>query len=453
MAIKPAKQLPGKLAGSVLIAKGQSLFQCDKGHYFGETIANWKRGRGCPVCRGLRVFPGQNDLQTTHPEIATQWDYKKNEKSPAEVTAGQKIKAWWICDKGHSWLALINNRKKTGCPICADRLTIHGVNDVSIRNPKLAAEYDQAKNSRPISEIRENSGLSVWWVCELGHSWKQSPRVRSRGRGCPYCSNQRVLPGFNDLQSKHPLVAAWWDRENNNGLSASDVLPGSKKIAFWRCPAGHSFSDSIDARTQAQGCPICLNRRLLVGFNDLRVKRPDLAAEWNFERNSCGPEDVIFSTKSRFWWLCELGHSWRVDPQSRLSGTGCPTCSVTGYKPHLPGRLYFLANDLLESRKIGITNQKTRVSRIRQFNRRGWQEIFFLEDSDGSVIQLVEQEAKLWLRNDLGLGSGVSKSQLEGMSGYTETFPASSVTDADVIRTLKRLYKQAKTKGDEAVGS
>jgi hypothetical protein len=368
----------------------------------------------------------------------------KNSISPAEITEGSKLKIWWLCESGHSWIAIVNNRKKSGCPVCSKRLTVAGTNDIASTSPKLAMEFDSSKNSQALETVVDNQNALVWWKCDLGHSWRQAPRIRSRGAGCPFCSNQRVLPGFNDLQTKYPEVALWWDETKNGLLKPTGVMPGSNVKVDWLCNVGHEFSDSVTRRVAAKGCPICLNRRLLVGFNDLMSRRPDLAAEWNYERNSVSPAEVIYSTKSRYWWLCDIGHSWQIDPQSRSTGSGCPTCSKTGFKPEEPGRMYFLKNSDLQARKVGITNTSSRISRIDQFKRRGWEEIFSLDDPSGAVIQLTERNVIVWLRQELGLGQALSPQVLSGMSGHTETFSAEQISDSEVIDYIKSAHLEAR---------
>lgn len=66
----------------------------------------------------------------------------------------------------------------------------------------------------------------VWWTCENGHSWQTTVHVRSEGSGCPYCTGRKVLPGFNDLGTLYPDVAAQWDREKNGSLSPRSALHG-----------------------------------------------------------------------------------------------------------------------------------------------------------------------------------------------------------------------------------
>ena len=50
--------------------------------------------RGCPACSNQVVWPGHNDLVTTHPQIAAEWHPTKNkDKRPEQYTygSGEKV--------------------------------------------------------------------------------------------------------------------------------------------------------------------------------------------------------------------------------------------------------------------------------------------------------------------------------------------------------------------------
>lgn len=50
--------------------------------------------------------------------LLTQWDYEKNGTlTPDRVTYGSHKKVWWICEKGHSWQAIVKSRI-SGCSGC-----------------------------------------------------------------------------------------------------------------------------------------------------------------------------------------------------------------------------------------------------------------------------------------------------------------------------------------------
>jgi positive regulator of sigma E activity len=92
---------------------------CDKSHEWEASVYNRTKGRGCPYCAGRKVY-NDNCLQTMNPELSKQWHPTKNNGlTPMDVTTGSNKIVWWICENGHEWEAMINNRSKsTGCPYC-----------------------------------------------------------------------------------------------------------------------------------------------------------------------------------------------------------------------------------------------------------------------------------------------------------------------------------------------
>ena len=59
----------------------------------------------CPCCSGRKPIAGENDLATTHPNIARLWDTQKNRgKNPQNVSHGSHYNAHWKCpDCGEIW--------------------------------------------------------------------------------------------------------------------------------------------------------------------------------------------------------------------------------------------------------------------------------------------------------------------------------------------------------------
>lgn len=77
-------------------------------------------GIGCPVCNGSRTVTGINDLATTDPQLAGEWNWERNERTPYDVPRGSLYTVWWKGRCGHEWRARVKDRavKKEGCPIC-----------------------------------------------------------------------------------------------------------------------------------------------------------------------------------------------------------------------------------------------------------------------------------------------------------------------------------------------
>ena len=140
-----------------------------------------------------------------------------------------------------------------------------------------------------------------------------------------------------------PVLLAQWDRERNGDLTPDDVTYGSRRKVWWRCEKGHSWQAQIKSRTLlGAGCPICSNRAVASGVNDLATLRPDLAAQWDPERNlPLTPERIAPGSHKRVWWRCEKGHAWQAMPAARSAGESCPVCAG---KVVIPGE-----NDLATS--------------------------------------------------------------------------------------------------------
>lgn len=298
---------------------------CSQGHRYKQSALGRRRGVGCPVCVGKEVVEGSNDLASQAPKIASEWDLEKNHPLlPNQVTLGSGRKVFWICPNGHSYTATIGSRQKTGCPICAGQLVVAGENDLATLRPEVAAQWDFEANA-PLtpSEVSAGSGKRVFWKCKEGHSWQVSINQR---RGCPYCTGRKVIPGVTDLATKFPSLADEWDYSANGNHDPSNTATKSHKKMCWVCPQGHQYQATVASRTSGTGCPYCAGVRILKGFNDLATKRPDIAAEWDYERNSpLKPDEVaLFSEESAFW-RCEFGHTYESRIDYRTQG-GCPTC-------------------------------------------------------------------------------------------------------------------------------
>ena len=137
-------------------------------------------------------------LLFSNPDIAKEWNYKKNGNlKPEHFAANSNKKVWWKCSKGHEWQAVIASRNKWhGCPYCAGKKVLKGYNDLQTVNPTLANEWNHKKNKGLTPEdIMPNSGKKVWWKCNKGHEWQARIANRNNGNGCPECYKERKSKG------------------------------------------------------------------------------------------------------------------------------------------------------------------------------------------------------------------------------------------------------------------
>ena len=305
---------------TVSVKSGQKLgWKCVAGHKWEAAVASRTNGSGCPYCSNKRALVGFNDLTTNNPALAAQahnWD-------PTTVTPGSSRNVEWICSHGHVWTATVINRVKgSGCPYCSGHKPIAGTNDLATTNPTLALEAD----GWDPTTVSAGSSQKLQWTCVAGHSWQATVWDRSRGNGCPFCSGQRVLVGFNDLETVNPSLASEAD-----GWDPTTITAGSGKKLPWRCSAGHSWIAAVGSRGNGHGCPYCSGHKPIVGTNDLATINPALAEE----ADGWDPSAVTAMSGIKQAWRCEFGHIWNASVSSRSQGSGCPKCSGRDVIPNM----------------------------------------------------------------------------------------------------------------------
>lgn len=269
---------------------------------------------------------------STRQDLVDQWHPTKNEREPAEFTTGSSYKAWWKCVEGpdHEWRATIADRVKgRGCPFCAGRKA-SVTNSLERLHPEVAAGWDARNHKSPAVTVATSDDFA-WWRCTAGpdHAWRSRVSTRTRmGAGCPYCGGQRVSV-TNSLATLHPELASEW-HPTKNDTSPSEVLAQSKLRAWWKCPEGpdHEWDQQVRVRVRGNRCPFCAGYRPSVTNNLLRF--PEVAEQWDSERNNTAPEHVVASSREKYWWICPEGpdHRWQATSYHRTErGQGCPFCA------------------------------------------------------------------------------------------------------------------------------
>ena len=293
----------------------------------------------------------ENSLAAVCPNLINEWDYEKNKNlKPENFTPGSGIIVWWKCKKcGHSWKSSIGNRShlNQGCPKCG-RISSSKLKSLPKKGqslldkcPELLKEWNYEKNDNLMifpDKITCNSNKNVWWKCDKGHEWQALvySRTGKNASGCPYCSNKKILKGFNDLQTKYPEIALEWDYKKNGYIKPDMVLYGSGNKYWWKCQkCGNSWMAVVVSRIKGHGCPYCTGRTAINGVNDLMTVNPELVKEWNYEKNGkLLPIMFTGGSHKKVWWKCQkCGHEWQAIIRYRVKGRGCPNCKKHKVSP------------------------------------------------------------------------------------------------------------------------
>lgn len=303
-------------------------------HEWEAKIANRAANNaGCPVCTGRKVATGVNDLLTTHPDIAAEWHPQKNKSTPQDFSKGSHEKVWWLGKCSHEWEMAINSRtsQSQGCPFCSGNSLLVGVNDLASQRPDVAAEWHPTYNEETSpSDVFVYSSKVFWWLGTCGHEWDTNVSSRtSQNNGCPVCRGLRVVPGINDLKTLIPDLAFQWHPSKNGALTSQMITVASHQNVWWLGQCGHEWESPIYSRTVGkQGCPVCSNKKILVGFNDFKFINPLLSSQWHPIKNgNLTPEHVSPISGQKVWWLGECGHEWEAKISNRVSSeSNCPIC-------------------------------------------------------------------------------------------------------------------------------
>ena len=193
--------------------------------------------------------------------------------------------------------------------------------------PDLAKEWNYEKNGdlRP-EDVSCGSNKKVWWIQYdkspitgkiMKLEWNTKIIHRYNGAGNPIKSGHQALKNYNDLASVRPDLASEWNYERNGDLKPDMVVCGSAKKVWWiQYDISPATGKKMKLEWQAEirsravrglGNPIKSGSKVLKDYNDLASLRPDLAAEWNYNKNgNLKPDMVTCGSNAKVWWIRQV---------------------------------------------------------------------------------------------------------------------------------------------------
>ena len=266
--------------------------------------------------------------------LMNEWDYEANQAlDPNKLTRGSNKKASWKCSKcSHKWKTSIYHRaiKETGCPNChyAKRKKTASNKNLVNTNPEIAKNWHPIKNSKLTPNLfTSGSRYKAWWQCQIcGKEWEISIQ---NYRGCSACKKDSSLLK-NNIEKHNPKLVSEWHYDKNINLTPKEVSYSSNNKVWWICSkCGYEWKAKISNRSMLErGCPVCANKVVVGGLNDLNTTHPQLASEWHSTKNgNLTPRNVTYGSGKRVWWSCPRGHEYQASILHRSTGTNCPVCN------------------------------------------------------------------------------------------------------------------------------
>lgn len=273
----------------------------------------------------------KKSLAEAYPDLVEEWADRNKKMTPEQITYGSNKIVWWKGRCGHEWQASVKNRAvgKSGCPYCSHNRILVGFNDLASQVPDVAAQWSKRNLPLTPDQVMAYSNQKAWWECQdCGYEWHTHISTRTGGSQCPCCSGLTLVEGKNDLATTHPSLAKEWS-ERNVGTTPKMVNAKSRQNVWWKCNVcGNEWKGVIEGRVGGRSCPVCSNRAVLPGYNDLETTDSNILKEWDFERNKgISPKKITRQSCKSVWWKCTFGHSWKDKIVSRtIDGAGCKVC-------------------------------------------------------------------------------------------------------------------------------
>tara|TARA_A100001391_G_scaffold204845_1_gene202125 strand:- start:10 stop:915 length:906 start_codon:yes stop_codon:yes gene_type:complete len=176
------------------------------------------------------------------------------------------------------------------------------------------------KNCNNKTEPIKNWGTKYKLYCSRDCRYLEYNRDNRYSAGNRLQKNKKYL-------SRYPTLVKEFNYELNDFLP-KDISYGSAKLVWWTCSEGHNYESSANTRTNMRaGCPYCSGNKVGYG-NDLESMFPEIASEWDYDKNEDNPSDITYGSKQRRYFVCKNKHSY-LCPISYRTGprkAQCPTC-------------------------------------------------------------------------------------------------------------------------------
>lgn len=141
---------------------------------------------------------------------------------------------------------------------------------------------------------------------------------------------EKIATGKKNFSVATTDLVNSWNYNKNGKIRPEQISLGSNKKVWWICNKGHEWQASVNSRyLQKCGCPICAGKKVLSGENDLETLYPNIAKEWDNEKNTKKANQVRPMDNKNYWWICsQCGKSYQSSPAHRIGrNSGCPDCA------------------------------------------------------------------------------------------------------------------------------
>ena len=350
---------------------------CQKCHssYCSRINGRTSEGKGCPVCAGIEVREGINDLATHNPLLAKEWDYEKNKDLlPSQVTVNSTKKVSWKCAVcKYEWIATVSSRNAgNGCPSCAK--VYHSSLPEQIIYWYILQQFPDAINGYKPEWLKKYGEIDIF-IPSLkigieydGEKWHKNIK-RDQNKGKLIKKHEIFLirirePKLQSLDDDSYIIET--QKIDKQYLYLENVIKELIQILVSRYNIKWTIPINIEKDISEIRAMYIKNKK----EKSLAFVCPQIIDEWDYENNkNLKPEQVTAHSDMKVYWICKVcGYKWKAAVGDRTNGHGCPFCAGravrTGYndiatmRPELIKKWNYEKNGDLKPENVSYRSDK-----------------------------------------------------------------------------------------------
>ena len=275
-------------------------------------------------------------------------------------------------------------------------------------------KYDYSKTQY----VRWNKHVTI--TCPIHGDFEQKAFRHTSGKGCKFCGNLSQRDTLEDFVNKakevHGDYFTYPDQDYVNNKHNVTIV----------CPKHGPFQQKVSNHLNGYGCTKCSYRSNTEEFTRKAVR----VHGDKYDYSKVDYATIYDKVEMR----CVIHGPFFQAPNSHLSGSGCPSCSKSGYDGSKTGYVYILISECGKYVKYGLSNKPgDRIRGLRPKTPFDFSVLAVLEFNDGHVAALTEKCA-----HAISVSAGFSE-----FDGFTEwfTYNSDTINEIHLIHDNMRALK------------
>ena len=311
-----------------------------------------KCGHKKAIANGYKKRIARSHSIADDPILSKYWDYENNTEDPTHITYKSNKEYKWICSEcGKSFeRTATNENKSTLCQECGHKkgtangyITRVNKSHSIADDPILSTCWDYKKNIEDPAKLAYKCNRKFYWICpDCGVSFERAANHMNEGQLCNECTLKKRIQTRHESYMQtaksiadDPIQSKYWDYKRNPE-DPKDIPFRSQGYYYWICPeCGISYKRNASYQyVSSHLCNACADKARLANHAATRLirsekvsDRPNLLAQWDYDKNDINPDRVLAHSVTEYWWRCPMcGKSEKSTPDKKYNAKVCWDC-------------------------------------------------------------------------------------------------------------------------------